>query len=696
MSLSGTTQDTNEQSRSSLLPLSNEHSVPDSRTDEKSFSRIHRWFTRYADSWWPEMLSIIFSLTATTAISVILMAFNGSIAPHIFMGLTLNAIISILATASRAALLFAISNALGQTKWIWLSGEWPKTLDVAETLDSASRGPLGSLQILLATGRLSSASIGATLTILALALDPFVQQLVVYEAGLNYQPSSDVQVAQVYTWASRKDPFMSYTKALNAAIWTNELELPVHCASANCTWDSFRSLHVFHECRATEWSFTDICNLDFYTKDIERMVYNRTSGSGTEAANYYFTSFNCTARSSTNDTFEVPIQVRAYTNVSNNNALQFHISAFPSFQIIRLIRNKGYQWGGWPYGGPKEPSSTPLPLITFVQLGFQNESITTTTSGVNETRHVLRISEATECSLDLGLGDRQVTVINGKVQTNVTNRTQGKKTAYTLPSGDPLECWVPLTTPIEALSELSYDQLIAGSKKDFWFCTQGPQNTLFVKTLEQSLTGSRLVDYTRNIRNESFFSEVNEDSLKATVQAVYRNGFRTSIERITQSMSNSMAQLDGDVTLIEGMSGRNISIVRIRWTWLALPILLNFGSIIFLLLVSAFSYNGNVPLWKSSVNALLYHGFEAPPTSQGSLRSVADMNDKASQTTVGLRHSSHLDRLALRPASFRRRSSRVKPAQHSRSGIVIQRTSADMRETDHQHHTALTDSHTQK
>lgn len=79
---------------------------------------------------------------------ITLTAFNGKPVPTLSHGLTLNTIISVLATSSKAALMFVISSALGQLKWLWFSGDKSRRLLDAETFDEAARGPPGSFSLL--------------------------------------------------------------------------------------------------------------------------------------------------------------------------------------------------------------------------------------------------------------------------------------------------------------------------------------------------------------------------------------------------------------------------------------------------------------------------------------------------------------------------------------------------------------------
>lgn len=128
---------------------------------------------RYKNSWWPEIAALCLSSLSTIAIFAVLGAFDGKSNPSLAYDLTLNATISILATTSKVSLMFAVSNTLGQSKWIWFSGRSSRQLLDAETIDDASRGPLGAAIMLITRTRKSIGSIGATLILLALADDPF-------------------------------------------------------------------------------------------------------------------------------------------------------------------------------------------------------------------------------------------------------------------------------------------------------------------------------------------------------------------------------------------------------------------------------------------------------------------------------------------------------------------------------------------
>lgn len=98
------------------------------------------------DTWFTEFLALHASLSCTVAIVGILISYNKH---EVFdwHGLTLNAIVSTLSTASRALLIYAVAETVSQYKWILFS-EKQRTLVEFEDIDSASRGPLGCIRLL--------------------------------------------------------------------------------------------------------------------------------------------------------------------------------------------------------------------------------------------------------------------------------------------------------------------------------------------------------------------------------------------------------------------------------------------------------------------------------------------------------------------------------------------------------------------
>lgn len=96
--------------------------------------------------WLPEFAGILASASCLVAIACLLAACDGK--PRFeWHSVTLNAVVSILSTTSKASLLFAIAELISQWKWIVFAKGRRPLVDL-ETIDGASRGPYGSLEVM--------------------------------------------------------------------------------------------------------------------------------------------------------------------------------------------------------------------------------------------------------------------------------------------------------------------------------------------------------------------------------------------------------------------------------------------------------------------------------------------------------------------------------------------------------------------
>ncbi|KAK3996006.1 hypothetical protein QBC44DRAFT_365981 [Cladorrhinum sp. PSN332] len=162
------------------------------------------------------LLSVLCILTITA----ILKACEGKKPRSIFGGITLNAIVSVLSTISKSSLIFSVSAAIGQFKRDWYETESRRLYDL-EIFDEASRGPLGAAKLLLFRRQTmaSVASIGDINLILALVVDPFVQQVV------GFSSKDIVTQNQMVAWSSTPLSLYTSTDILveSKDVWTERL-----------------------------------------------------------------------------------------------------------------------------------------------------------------------------------------------------------------------------------------------------------------------------------------------------------------------------------------------------------------------------------------------------------------------------------------------------------------------------------------
>jgi hypothetical protein len=112
---------------------------------EKAKGFLTRWFVEW---WLLEIASWVFSAICMAVILTVLLHFNHHRLPHLGI-LTLNSLISILSGFAKASLLLPTTEALGQLKWNWFRK--PRKMVDFEVIDSASRGPWGSMVLIAST-----------------------------------------------------------------------------------------------------------------------------------------------------------------------------------------------------------------------------------------------------------------------------------------------------------------------------------------------------------------------------------------------------------------------------------------------------------------------------------------------------------------------------------------------------------------
>lgn len=132
--------------------------------------------------WWPECLAMLGSIAFLIAIAAVLLAFHTKPLATWSMPWQIkpNTLVSILMTLCRLTMLVVVAECLSQLKWVYFQ-QRAHPLTHFQVFDDASRGPWGSLRLLIAVNWTAiAASFGAVITILALAMEPFTQQVLSY------------------------------------------------------------------------------------------------------------------------------------------------------------------------------------------------------------------------------------------------------------------------------------------------------------------------------------------------------------------------------------------------------------------------------------------------------------------------------------------------------------------------------------
>ena len=155
--------------------------------------------------WKYELLSMIVSVGALLATVAVLFAFDGKPMSRWKAIAQPNTVVSALSTLAKSSMLMVVGQILGQFKWQHFENR-PRRLMDFEIFESASRGPWGALELLYHVHwRALAGSVGAVITVLAVGMDPFAQQVIQFESRLATarNETSIISAARAYDMNSQ-------------------------------------------------------------------------------------------------------------------------------------------------------------------------------------------------------------------------------------------------------------------------------------------------------------------------------------------------------------------------------------------------------------------------------------------------------------------------------------------------------------
>jgi len=230
----------------------------DSIEEQPTRSQHKPWLSGW---WFWEVCSGVLSLASMSATLSILMVIDNKALKFWKFPIQPNALVSIFISVSKSAMMLPVVECISQLKWRHFRDK-PRDLSKIQIFDDASRGPWGAITFLFfSRGKLLLPSIGAYITIAALAVDPFAQQVILF--GSREREISDntsfTRVSHIYDMSSRLDKanpgrVSGYLDATVAGYILNgiyDIETPpvAQCTGKSCRWPTYRTMAVCSSCR---------------------------------------------------------------------------------------------------------------------------------------------------------------------------------------------------------------------------------------------------------------------------------------------------------------------------------------------------------------------------------------------------------------------------------------------------------------
>ncbi|KAJ5930872.1 hypothetical protein N7466_006365 [Penicillium verhagenii] len=220
-------------------------------------------------SWTWEISSAVLSVIGIALLVVFLISIHGKPYAEWQYTASPNTIISIISVIIKAALLNIVSACLGQLKWRLYKRSNCAPLEYMQAIDEASRGSWGSLKILsrVVSGSKMGALIlsGASLTFLAIAIDPFAQQILSFPLRQvqAFNGTVFIQSARNYT-TKRVIDDGGIVEDLQERAITRGLSIPdtglqAQCTLETCSYPGFVSLGICSQCEDVTERTTQEC-----------------------------------------------------------------------------------------------------------------------------------------------------------------------------------------------------------------------------------------------------------------------------------------------------------------------------------------------------------------------------------------------------------------------------------------------------
>ena len=517
------------------------------------------------------ILAILESAMSMIAIGILLAHFNDR---PIFdwNGLTLNAIVAVFSAMSKAMLAYTLSECLGQAKWIWFSSQKRPLSDI-DRIDSASRGPLGSFQILTKPAARSFLGMGAIIVILSATMDPFVQLTIGKKNSLKFENNTHVQItyARRYstelfiltdTIAQTRDADLGMKSAVLEGLSQSDSlisqQIRPSCPSGNCTWDTFTSLAICSGCN-------DL------TSQVEKI----------DLAARYRLHFHQTVPDTPQHFHETKVVYRLPNGLKVGDDNITPMTA---------------------YGTNNHSKS-----ISFVTLDTLIWSMTMMNYTRNEERANSDSVSAIECGLWYCVNSYKSMVTNGLLT----------ETIQPAPSKKQPDSWQPISNKNDSLYIFSPSQTLIGH---ITTTPYGENASLVRRTdlqLNEGFNVSQAAHYSIvNLLSDTFVHFTGTDWLTASVQRsnsssgdanlyvppamqnLYNSpDLNATFATLAKSMTNNIRQNSDNHTVINGKAGEYVGLIRVRGWFLTLPVILIVGGAVFLGVVLYYTHVSGIEFW---------------------------------------------------------------------------------------------------
>ncbi|KAL5413526.1 hypothetical protein PMIN03_003737 [Paraphaeosphaeria minitans] len=559
--------------------------------------------------WLLEIISWLLSALCMCAIIIMLFFLQGKPFPKQWpMNITLNAYIATLSRIASASLMLPVSEALGQLKWSWFQGHSKKMWDF-ELFDNASRGPWGSLMLLVRTRGTTLAALGAALTIFVMAMDPFFQQVVRYPQVmvLQTQNSSIPKVIryephftkQTKDGVEEMNPDLNINAIVDKFFFDHGVplvnfgngtrpEIPVSCPTSDCAWEPYETFGVCSECT----DVADMLNFGCFDANLD-WVQNSTQFIPYESGTMCGWFFNATT--------EKPMLMLGYQVDSPSNRSTGEVLTTRTLPLVTNASCRTY------WGGSINFKHIRNPINDFV--------VVTTAEGADQESVLKSVFQhqrprALECVLSWCVKTIESSYHEATYSEIVKDRfinTTAGPFPWTFTASDGPE----YSMKMQYLQSITVDPRARDGQGNA--SSYGASNETAMSIL--AIFDDYLPSFATLSNNNSkpllkykFWDEEPFEREFPINPWSTPNNVTHHVERLATVMTNFMRQSSSDAVLGKAFSQETY--VEVRWVWLTLPLTLLGLTLIFLLgtVIRTSMESDRVGVWKNSAIATLLYG----------------------------------------------------------------------------------------
>jgi uncharacterized protein DUF3176 len=590
---------------------------------EKSWRRLLRINIR---EWFGELMACMVFVSFLLGTFLFLRSRDGKPLPKY----SLNALLSVFGVMLEGSLAYIVGATISQNQWRWLkSTQKERKLSDIVRYDEAAREPLGAMKYFFDIHRFRRepiTALAAVVLISTLLIDPFIQQLLNFaNCSTNLTESATIPRTSYYNpnmihqGPEDASPLPDQTSAWSVGMLSNPLaDVSFNCSSGNCTF-------------STQYSTVGFCT---QCTDISDTL-----------------TFNADLTSTVNITSSIPGGLSISYNPSNTNATGWDVFGMGlnnkkgAFEIILARSN-------WPDSNQTlDPGSG-----NSASVGCSNNSASTASWDCGY--------GAASCYVGQCIRTYEASIQAGQITENLVNSTPplsgwGTSAVDNLEMNTIVDTHCISQDEINGLTRIGYDT----AQQNRWlpfnltlpqgYSTNSTQSIPSNATFPLSMFAKGCVYMIPYIFTKGFYEYFLSSFLNGTVQVnrgagspasgysgpqvlqrLYNYG-DTNFTWIDSIMRNGSTALTNQIrqtgvtnfsTPATGVVSHFATCVQIQWYWISLPAISGGLALILLVLSIGYASVDEVPIWKSSPLALIFH-----TEQQGQLLSEHDADAEVFQ-----------------------------------------------------------------